>query len=219
MRIMASPKNIVGNSVAGGACVYCGVGGFAPGILRAFGRFQWAADIEWIMILFIHENIQWDAVFRLGFIITFFILIGFNWYFFKRIWAAAIAHFEKDWTVTARDALYYIAYNSYLCLGLSDRDRPRVGLEALNKAIKEGKVEIRGRRPGEIEWISVSPKELAEAGISFDSVKNPDEGTGGKLTALSDKNKVLYEGVLVEFKTVQKMWPERHGGKNAWMGR
>ena len=195
------------NVVGGSLLAFSNVGLFWKPIhkfIALFGDAQAARDL---MVIVKDAPISWEALYLLIVILSAATLIATNWVAIKRWRYAYVQSKQREWNLTAIDAIGYIAQGSYFSRSLDFSSRLTVAINAFVEAAKNGRIQASGRfnNHGSLTLIAKHVWRDYELDVKIARGRYDDHNL--YRFVITDKNKPLYEGIMVDRQQIKSIWP------------
>ncbi|MEX1306396.1 MAG: hypothetical protein WEA84_14675 [Rhodovibrionaceae bacterium] len=179
-----------------------------------FGDAQAAGDI---LALVQGWPVNWDAVYLLMVIVGLFTVIAAQ---FPKIqaWRRDRAREKRRyWDTAANEAINYIADGTYFSAANPKNKRVDIAINAFIEAAMQGRLMVAGRTPhsGTLQdidkriWRKASPRYK----VGRRNYGQDYEVESFTLETDAENGATWFEGLMVDRKQVERLWPRRPGGR------
>lgn len=201
----------VSNSALAVVGVFSFIGWLGPRILKFINLVQDANGLREMMSLVAIKDvsISWPGIYLFGFIASGVGIIAINLDLAQKYYRRKIDSGHRDWNMNGCDAIIYII-NSSLFGKTFPEESTRIHFSnaAFYEAARKGKIQVAGMAEGSTLFEDI-PRHIWNGENKLD-IRECMTGARRRTLYLrwKDEEKILYRGLMVDEREIQKTWPE-----------
>jgi hypothetical protein len=201
----------VSNSALSIVGLFSLIGWLGPRILKFINLVQDADGLREMMNLVAIKDvsISWQGIYLFGFIASGIGIIAINFDLAQKYYRRRIVSSYRAWDMNGCDAILYIVNDSLLGKTFPEESaRIRFSKDSFYEAAEKGKIQVAGIAEGSTLLENI-PRHIWNGENKLD-IGECMTGTRGRTLYLrwKDEEKILYRGLMVDGREIQKTWPE-----------
>lgn len=199
-------------TVANYACatvnIFSLVGWLGSSFLKFINLVQYADSLREMMNLFPIKDvsISWSGLYLFGFIASGVGIIAINWDLAQTYYRRKRESTYRDWNMNGCDAILYIAVNSLAGTTFPENRKSQLATTAFYEAARTGKIQVAGMAEGSTLFENIH-KRIWNGENRLD-IRGCMSGERSLRINWKNEEKILYWGLMVDRREIQKTWPE-----------